>query len=117
MHGLNVSAVEIDPVVHQFAEDYFGLPRLRGTIMHEDGRKFIEQKRQQWDFIIHDVFSGGLVPEHLFTSEMWVSVKEKLKPGGILVVVLSCLFGNIEYGWQGRGCFYQGSDYDFEDSF
>jgi len=89
MHGINVSAVEIDPVVHQFAEKYFGMPELRGTVVHEDGRKFIERNTQKWDYIIHDVFSGGLVPGHLFTLEMWESVKSKLEDGGVLVVVSS----------------------------
>lgn len=87
-HGLNVSAVEIDPVVHQFAEQYFGMPKLRGVVSHSDGRAFIEKAKEKWDYIIHDVFSGGFVPEHLFTVEMWISIRKKLAQNGILVVVI-----------------------------
>jgi spermidine synthase len=109
---MNVSAVEIDPVVHQFAEDYFGLPKLKGTVAHEDGRAFIErsvEEREKWDYIVHDVFTGGSVPGHLFTTEMWASMKAVLAENGVLAVV--CVHGNVadvEYGWFFGRCFNQG---------
>lgn len=88
----NVSAVEIDPVVHHYAEQYFGLPKLRGVIAHEDGRAFIEKRAntgEKWDYILHDVFTGGSVPGHLFTEEMWISTKSLLTDNGVLAVVFS----------------------------
>jgi spermidine synthase len=90
--NLNVSVVEIDPVVHQFAEQYFGLPKLRGIVAYEDGRRFIERYAktgEKWDYIIHDVFTGGSVPAHLFTEEMWSATKAVLAKNGVLAVVLS----------------------------
>jgi len=88
-HGVNITAVEIDPVVHHFAEKYFGLPKLRGNTVHQDGRRYLERSKEKWDYIVHDVFSGGRVPDHLFTIEMWTSVRTKLEQNGVLVVVSS----------------------------
>jgi spermidine synthase len=100
---MNVSAVEIDPVVHQFAEDYFGLPKLKGTVAYEDGRTFIERSVktvEKWDYIVHDVFSGGSVPGHLFTTEIWASTKSVLAENGVLAVVcIRQYVADLEYGW------------------
>jgi Spermine/spermidine synthase domain len=82
---MNVSIVEIDPIVHQFAEEYFGLPRL--TVAYEDGRAFIERAGEKWDYIVHDVFTGGSVPKHLFTAEMWSATKAVLSTDGVVAVV------------------------------
>jgi spermidine synthase len=83
--GLNVSVVEIDPVVHEFAEQYFGLPKL--AVAYEDGRAFVERAGEKWDYIVHDVFTGGSVPGHLFTSEMWDATRAALADTGVLAVV------------------------------
>jgi len=72
-------------VVHEFAEKYFGLPRL--NVFYQDGRAFIEESTEKWDYIIHDVFTGGSVPTHLFTAEMWSAVKQRLSRDGVLMVV------------------------------
>jgi spermidine synthase len=84
---MNVTAVEIDPVVHRFAEEYFGLPSLR--VFHQDGRRFIERADENWDIIVHDVFTGGSVPQSLFTREMWNLVRQVLSDDGVLAVVRS----------------------------
>src|SRR5271170_3509021 len=85
--GINVTAIEIDPVVHQFAEAYFGLPKI--NVVHGDGRFVIKGSDAKWDYIIHDVFTGGSVPAHLFTMEMWTSVKQVLAENGVIAVVFS----------------------------
>jgi spermidine synthase len=88
--GLNVSIVELDPLVHCFAEKYFGLPQVKGEVAFADGRGYIEdaaRRGETWDFVVHDVFTGGKVPERLFTREMWRATKEVLKENGVLAVV------------------------------
>jgi spermidine synthase len=88
--GINVSVVEIDPVVHRFAEKYFGLRNV--LVLHEDGRDFVKRsarKGEKWDYILHDVFTGGSFPAHLFTTEMWALTKDILYDDGVLAVVTS----------------------------
>jgi spermidine synthase len=87
--GINVTAIEIDPIVHQFAEKYFGLPS-KLNVFHEDGRAFIEsagKRGEKWDFIVHDVFTGGSMPSNLFTTEMWTATKAVLADDGVVAVV------------------------------
>ena len=84
--GIDVTAVEIDPIVHQFAEDYFGLPKI--NVVYDDGRKFVtESSKKKWDFVVHDVFTGGSVPAHLFTTEMWSATNAVLADNGVVAVV------------------------------
>jgi spermidine synthase len=60
----------------------------------EDGRAFVERsvrRGEKWDYVVHDVFTGGSVPAHLFTLEMWNSVKSILSRDGVLAVVKTFL--------------------------
>jgi len=84
---MNVTAIEIDPVVHRFAQRYFGLPDL--NMFYEDGRRFVQRAHEKWDIIVHDVFSGGSVPESLFTVQMWDAVRQNLADEGVVAVVAS----------------------------
>jgi hypothetical protein len=53
-----------------------------------DGRKFIEQLQTPhvYDFILHDVFTGGIVFPSLFSLESLSSMVRALKPEGILAM-------------------------------
>ena len=96
-HGLETTIVEIDPVVYDAARTYFGLPDPgEGRVFIQDARKFVWNKKQRletgkdslkFDVVIHDVFSGGGVPGHLFTLEFWNDLKAVITEDGIVVVV------------------------------
>ena len=91
-HGLSTSIVEIDPAVYSAARDYFGVPEPNAAYI-EDARSWVHRqaslKNGTYDIIVHDCFSGGGVPSHLFTSEFWQDLKKILSPDGILAVVSS----------------------------
>ena len=40
----------------------------------------------KYDYIIHDCFSGGGVPEHIFTVEFWADLKKIMRDDGVLAV-------------------------------
>lgn len=96
-HGFETTIVEIDPVVYDAARTYFGLPDLgEGRIFLQDARGFTWHRKQKlesgedlpkFDVVIHDVFSGGGVPGHLFALEFWTDLKESMKEDGVAVVV------------------------------
>ena len=44
-------------------------------------------KENLYDIVVHDCFSGGGVPEHIFTTEFWNDLKQIMNAEGILVVV------------------------------
>lgn len=114
-HGLNTTVVEIDPAVYDAARTWFGLPDPGpGNVFLEDARAWVERRSQEvqagdkrnlYDVVIHDCFSGGGVPEHIFTTEFWSSLKQVMEAEGILVVV-SEVRGGIHDGslsqWHSR---------------
>ncbi|KXN89518.1 Spermidine synthase [Leucoagaricus sp. SymC.cos] len=94
-HGLNTTIVEIDPAVYNAARTWFGLPDPGvGNVFLEDARQFVERRAKEmqtatetnlFDIVVHDCFSGGGVPEHIFTTEFWSSLKQIMDTEGILV--------------------------------
>ena len=89
-HGIDTRVVEIDPVVHEFALDYFDLQEnskivIRDALLHVD--ELIEQTTKKYDYVVHDVFTGGVEPVDLFTVEFLQQLKALLKPDGAIAIV------------------------------
>lgn len=88
-HGINTTVVEIDPGVHQLAMDYFGFPRDLTTYT-EDATTFVERARKsghRYDYLIHDVFTGGAEPIELFTQQFLQGLYDLLEDDGIIALV------------------------------
>ena len=62
-----------------------------------DGAAFVAQQTDlermdsrtlpKWDFVIQDCFSGGSVPEELFTLEFWQELGEVTRSDSIVAMV------------------------------
>lgn len=92
-HRVNTTVVEIDPIVYRYARDYFGLPEPNQVVI-EDARVWLERQHslsedEKYDYVVHDCFSGGGVPGHIFTDEFWKKLKSVMKVDGIIAVVSS----------------------------
>ncbi|KAH8115415.1 S-adenosyl-L-methionine-dependent methyltransferase [Phellopilus nigrolimitatus] len=96
-HGISTSIVEIDPAVYHAARDYFGMPQP-SSVNIEDARSWVSRrvasKNETYDIIVHDCFSGGGVPAHLFTSEFWKDLKQVLSSDGIVAVNFAGMIGS-----------------------
>ncbi len=83
-----IDVVEIDPDITEIARTYFDLtedPRL--TIIHEDGRIFLNKNTAAYDAIFLDAFHSDLsIPFHLTTTETVAHIKRSLVPDGVVVV-------------------------------
>lgn len=95
-HGLLTTVIEIDPAVYAAARKYFGLPQPAAAYL-EDARGWVERRaaaqNETYDIVVHDCFSGGGVPEFLFTTEFWGELKKIVSPHGIVAVVSNfCLW-------------------------
>jgi spermidine synthase len=100
-HSASVTVVEIDPAVYDAATQYFGLPVLEPEyIFLEDARTWVRRQRSTvealngrqrdealFDIVVHDCFSGGGVPRHVFTVEFWQDLKTIVQPDGVIAVV------------------------------
>lgn len=83
--GIETDVVEIDPVVAQFARDFFGF-RTQGTTFVEDARTFLGRTKRQYDIVVHDTFTGGATPEHLLSLQVVREIHRLLRPGGLLAL-------------------------------
>ncbi len=82
---MRIDSVEIDPVVVDVAERYFGLPedeRLSVTVA--DARRYIQASPDTYDIIIVDAYYADSLPFHLTTSEFFREVKKRLSPDGVV---------------------------------
>lgn len=86
-----VDVVEIDPVVIDVAERYFGVedsnPKL--NIYNDDARRFLlandDIDRIRYDIIILDAYSKNYVPFHLMTFEYFQLLNDHLAEDGVIV--------------------------------
>lgn len=81
--------VEIDPIVPVLAEKYFDLPS-NVTVVIADALEYTSgalHTKQQFDYIVHDVFTGGAEPANLFTVEFLTTLRSLLKPDGSIAIV------------------------------
>jgi spermidine synthase len=79
--------------VHKFATQYFNLPPNHISVI-EDAVKFVKKaqsssKPSQYDYIVHDVFTGGAEPAELFTYEFLSGLHSLLKEDGVIAIVSS----------------------------
>lgn len=83
---MTMDVVEIDPVVVQLAERYFGYrPNEGGTRTHVmDGRAFVEKCERKYDIIVLDAFSGEGSPPQLQTREFFQLVRSRLTERGVM---------------------------------
>ena len=90
-HGINTTTIELDPVVHDFATKYFDLPTNHTSVI-QDAVSWVEEavvaqeERKKYNYIIHDVFTGGAEPLVLFTSQFLANLRTLLTPNGVIAL-------------------------------
>lgn len=81
-----VDGVEIDGELTTIGRRYFGLgnPRLR---THEaDARPYLRRTRKRYDAIFVDAYRQPYIPFYLATREFFELVRDRLTPGGVVIV-------------------------------
>ncbi|KAJ5191261.1 uncharacterized protein N7498_010246 [Penicillium cinerascens] len=89
-HGIDTTVVELDPVVVKFAKQYFNFPSNHATTV-DDATKFVKRalktpSAHQYDYIVHDVFTGGAEPAELFTIDFLHDLSSLLKDDGVIAI-------------------------------
>ena len=90
---------EIDPLIYQVAQDWFGFLKRcpAADVALGDARLVIAaEPPQAFDLLIVDAFSGDSVPIHLLTKEAFELYRRHLKPGALLAMHVSNRFLNLE---------------------
>lgn len=88
-HGINTTIVELDPVVHHYATKYFNLSPDHTAVI-DDAVSYVSTtsvtNAGSFDYIIHDVFTGGAEPVSLFTTEFMRGLYNLLTPDGVVAI-------------------------------
>ncbi|KAJ9612422.1 hypothetical protein H2200_004019 [Cladophialophora chaetospira] len=88
-HGINTTVMELDPVVHEFALKYFNFPKNHSHYIGDAIQAVTTPNASQansYDYIVHDVFTGGAEPAELFTIEFLSGLNRLLKPDGVIAI-------------------------------
>lgn len=75
--------------MHEFASRYFQLPPDHTAVIDDavGYTRGLAETDQRFDYIVHDVFTGGAEPLPLFTLEFLQGLSTLLKPDGVIAIV------------------------------
>lgn len=81
-----IDGVEIDPTVTAVGYRYLGMGEAHLTVHDADARPWLEATEQRFDGIIVDAYRQPYIPFHLVTKEFFELVRERLNPGGAVMI-------------------------------
>ena len=84
--GTRVDGVEIDPELSEIGREYFDMNNPRLHLYHEDARPFLRRIDANYDVISVDAYRQPYIPFYLTTVEFFETVRDRLAPGGVLIV-------------------------------
>ncbi len=90
-----IDAVEIDGELFDIGERYFGMerrPQLR--LFAEDARPFLRRTEERYDAIFVDAYRQPYIPFYLTSVEFFRLARERLRPGGVVVLNVGHPEGN-----------------------
>jgi predicted membrane-bound spermidine synthase len=84
--GTRVDGVEIDAELSEIGREYFDMNNPRLQLYHEDARPFLRRIDARYDVISVDAYRQPYIPFYLTTVEFFETVRDRLAPGGVLIV-------------------------------
>jgi spermidine synthase len=90
-----VDGVEIDPALEDVGNRYFEMgSNERLEVHNEDARPWLEDSASSYDVIVVDAYRQPYIPFYLTTREFFELVRDRLAPGGSVVVNVGHAPGN-----------------------
>jgi spermidine synthase len=85
--GTEIDGVEIDGELTELGEKWFGLRARPNVRLHTaDARPFLRRADRRWEAIMIDAYRQPYIPFYLTTREFFALVRDRLDPGGVVVV-------------------------------
>jgi len=84
--GTAVDAVEIDGELTELGRRYFDLRNPRMRVFAEDARPWLRRSAGGYDAIMVDAYRQPYIPFYLATREFFELARERLAPGGVVVI-------------------------------
>jgi spermidine synthase len=92
-----VDAVEIDGALTRLGRRWFGLGGPRLHVYTADARPWLpRQPDRRYDAIFVDAYRQPYIPFYLTTREFFASVRDKLAPGGMVIVNIGHPSGSLD---------------------
>ena len=84
--SVDITGVEIDPDIVQVARTYFHLDESNVHPVVQDARYWLATETGRYDVIVMDAYRQPYIPFHLTTREFFELARERVRPGGSVVV-------------------------------
>jgi spermidine synthase len=81
-----VDGVEIDAKLTELGERYFDLNNPNLEVAHEDARPWLRTSDGGYDVIMVDAYRQPYIPFYLATKEFFELARDRLAPGGVVIV-------------------------------
>jgi spermidine synthase len=81
-----VDGVEIDGELTRLGRKWFDMRNPSLRVFHEDARPYLRRTDQRYDVIMVDAYRQPYIPFYLTTREFFELVRDRLRPGGAVVV-------------------------------
>ena len=82
-----IDGVEIDPELEEVGLRYFDMgSNQKLTVHNEDARPWLRRSEGGYDAIMVDAYRQPYIPFYLATREFFELVRERLAPGGVVIV-------------------------------
>jgi predicted membrane-bound spermidine synthase len=81
-----VDGVEIDSELSEIGRKYFDMNNPMLHLYHEDARPFLRRIDARYDVISVDAYRQPYIPFYLTTVEFFETVRDRLAPGGVLII-------------------------------
>jgi spermidine synthase len=82
-----VDGVELDGRLHEIGKRFFGLRERPGLrLVTDDARPFLRRTHARYDAIFVDAYHQQYIPFYLATREFFELARDRLRPGGVVIV-------------------------------
>jgi spermidine synthase len=81
-----VDGVEIDGELTEIGREYFDMRNPRLRTFTDDARPYLRATGERYDAILVDAYRQPYIPFYLATREFFELARERLSPGGVLLV-------------------------------
>lgn len=81
-----ITAVDLDPVVIQIAEEEFGIKENKNQkILNQDAVEFVQNCRETFDLVIIDIFIDIIVPEVFYQKKFLFPLSKLIRADGFFI--------------------------------
>jgi spermidine synthase len=81
-----IDGVEIDDELTEIGRRFFDLENPNLTVHHEDARPWLRRADGGYDVIMVDAYRQPYIPFYLATEEFFELARDRLAPGGVVIV-------------------------------